>query len=117
MSKKKRIKELIEEYQGKFDRKIQNLFNKTDGKWGPEREGVVLKLANNIMLKITSDSFKKFQANNKKENDIYGFQKHREWIFGPADEEDEQNESLSAVVNNFSKIVGEFINESKQFNK
>jgi hypothetical protein len=117
LSKKKRIKELIEEYQGKFDRKIQNLFNKTDGKWGPEREGVVLKLANNIMLKITSDSFKKFQANNKKENDIYGFQKHREWIFGPADEEDEQNESLSTVVNNFSKIVGEFITESKQFNK
>lgn len=117
LSKKKRIKELIEEYQGKFDRKIQNLFNKTDGKWGPEREGVVLKLANNIMLKITSDSFKKFQANNKKENDIYGFQKHREWIFGPADEEDEQNESLSTVVNNFSKIVSEFITESKQFNK
>ena len=69
------------------------------------------------MLKITSDTFKKFQANNKKENDIYGFQKHREWIFGPADEEDEQNESLSTVVNNFSKIVGEFITESKQFNK
>ena len=117
LSKKKLIKELIEEYQGKFDRKIQNLFNKTDGKWGPEREGVVLKLANNIMLKISSDSFKKFQANNKKENDIYGFQKHREWIFGPADEEDEQNESLSTVVNNFSKIVSEFITESKQFNK
>lgn len=117
LSKKKKIKELIEEYQGKFDRKIQNLFNQTDGKWGPEREGIVLKLANNIMLKITSDTFKKFQANNKKENDEYGFQKHREWIFGPADEDDEKNESLSSLVNTLSKTVGEFINESKKSNK
>ena len=117
LSKKKKIKELIEEYQGKFDRKIQNLFNQTDGKWGPEREGIVLKLANNIMLKITSDTFKKFQANNKKENDEYGFQKHKEWIFGPADEDDEKNESLSSLVNTLSKTVGEFINESKKSNK
>ena len=63
------------------------------------------------------EAWKDNDTNNKKENDIYGFQKHREWIFGPADEEDEQNESLSTVVNNFSKIVGEFITESKQFNK
>ena len=34
---------------------------KTEGKWGPQREGVVLKLANDVLLKITSDEFKKFK--------------------------------------------------------
>lgn len=87
LAKKKKIKETIQEYQGKFDRKIQSLFDKTDGKWGPEREGIVLKLANDVMLKITSDTFKKFHDATKNKNDEYGFNKHKEWIFGPADEE------------------------------
>lgn len=61
LDKKRKIKTKIQEIQGKFESKIKQLFMKTEGKWGPQREGVVLKLANDVLLKITSDEFKKFK--------------------------------------------------------
>ena len=64
IDKKNAIKTAIEKIQEKFDKKIKALFKNTDGKWGPYREGIVLKLANDVMLKITSDEFKKFKANH-----------------------------------------------------
>lgn len=79
VEKRKAVKSVIEEYQGKFNDKIKALFDKTDGKWGPNREGIVLKLANDCLLKITSDAFKKFKASHDNS--------HAEWLFGPADEE------------------------------
>lgn len=79
VEKRKAVKAAIEEYQGKFNDKIKALFDKTDGKWGPDREGIVLKLANDRLLKITSDAFKNFKANHDNS--------HGEWLMGPADEE------------------------------
>lgn len=85
VQKRKEVKTIIEEYQGKFNDKLKALFAKTDGKWGPEREGIVLKLANERLLKITSDTFKKFKASQDNS--------HAQWLFGPADEE-QTNESF-----------------------
>lgn len=61
LDKRRKIKRKIQEIQGKFESKIKKLFMDTEGKWGPQREGVVLKLANDVLLKITSDEFKKFK--------------------------------------------------------
>lgn len=59
---KKEVKGHIEEQQGILNSAIEKQLEKYQGKWGPDYEGVVIKLSNGTMLKITSKSFKAFKA-------------------------------------------------------
>ena len=60
--KKKFVKEFIESQQGILNAKFEQQLETYEGKWGPDYEGVVIKLKNGLMIKITSAGFKAFKA-------------------------------------------------------
>lgn len=60
--KKKFVKEFIESQQGILNAKFEQQLETYEGKWGPDYEGVVIKLKNGMMIKITSAGFKAFKA-------------------------------------------------------
>lgn len=63
--KRKLIKQEVGKFQKTFSDKLGKLF--TVGKFGPQFEGLVVKLANGIMFKITSDTFRNQKDDFKKE--------------------------------------------------
>lgn len=62
---KKKVKAEIFKYQKKVANKIKKAFIK--GKWGPDMEGVVVKLANGSIFKIVNDVFTDEKARQKME--------------------------------------------------
>ena len=61
---KKAVKGMIEEQQGILNSVFEKQLENYEGKWGPDYEGVVIKLDNGLMLKITSKRFKEFKASH-----------------------------------------------------
>lgn len=62
LQKKKFVRAFIEEQQGILNAKFETQLEHYEGKWGPDYEGVVIKLKDGSMIKITSKGFKEFKA-------------------------------------------------------
>lgn len=77
---KKQIDTKINDLMKKFDDKFRELFKNVGGKWGPDREGIVIKLANDTMLKVTSDVFKDFKkAQHERDMKVKTNESFLEW--------------------------------------
>lgn len=61
---KKKVKLAIQDQQGILNNVFESQLEHYEGKWGPDYEGVVIKLKNGLMLKITSKKFKEFKASH-----------------------------------------------------
>jgi len=61
---KKQVKQAVEEQQGILNAVFEKQLEHYEGKWGPDYEGVVIKLKDGTMLKITSKKFKEFKASH-----------------------------------------------------
>ena len=59
---KKFVRTFVEEQQGVLNAKFESQLEHYEGKWGPDYEGVVIKLKDGTMIKITSKGFKEFKA-------------------------------------------------------
>jgi len=62
LQRKKFVRAFIEEQQGILNAKFETQLEHYEGKWGPDYEGVVIKLKDGSMIKITSKGFKEFKA-------------------------------------------------------
>ena len=62
---KKMVKGEIEKFQEKLSNKLKGLIGA--GKWGPNLEGLVFKLGNDILFKVVTDSFKDAKKEFNKE--------------------------------------------------
>lgn len=59
---KKQVRGEIEEQQGILNSVFEKQLENYQGKWGPDYEGIVIKLKDGTMIKITSVKFKEFKA-------------------------------------------------------
>jgi hypothetical protein len=65
LERKRRIKEEILKFQKEFSNKLSKLIK--NGKFGEETEGIVIDLANGVLMKVTTDRFKEAKKQYNKE--------------------------------------------------